>query len=181
MYRSLEDSGRRLPFHQGRVLTISHSANLVSLLGLQPSELVEANYPEFNLLKLNFPNDSFDFILSDQVLEHVRGNPQTAIDESHRVLKPGGIAVHTTCFINPIHDEPHDYWRFTPEALRFLHESWTETIEVGAWGNRQVWSLVDLDGMRYTKVPLTSWHPLYRIAVKNEWRWPIVTWVIARK
>jgi 2-polyprenyl-3-methyl-5-hydroxy-6-metoxy-1,4-benzoquinol methylase len=45
-------------------------------------------------------------VVSDQVLEHVVGDPQTAIDETLRVLRPGGIVIHTTCFMNPIHGAP---------------------------------------------------------------------------
>ena len=107
-------SGRLLPHRSGRVLSISHSENLATLLGLQPTEVVEASYPAHNILSLDFEDTSYDFILSDQVLEHVEGNPQQAIDECHRILKPGGIAVHTTCFINPVHKVPNDFWRFTP-------------------------------------------------------------------
>jgi len=38
---------------------------------------------------LPFPNNTFDVILSHQVLEHVE-NPAAVICEAHRVLKPGG-------------------------------------------------------------------------------------------
>src|SRR5688572_31467051 len=113
MYRRLTSIGDTLPFRTGRVLSISRSTNLVGLLGLRPSEIVEADYPAFNILSLELPSESFDFVLSDQVLEHIEGSPQQAIDECLRVLKPGGIAIHTTCFINPIHGSPKDFWRFT--------------------------------------------------------------------
>lgn len=180
MYDELRRLGAQLPTHSGRVLAISHSANLAELLGIEPTEVVTANYPEFDFLRLALPDESFDFVLSDQVLEHVEGNPQHAIDESHRVLRPGGVAIHTTCFINPVHGAPKDFWRFTPGALALLHKGWSDIIAVGGWGNQPVWSVVR-DGLRYTGVPHARWHPLHRIAVKNDPRWPIVTWVIARK
>lgn len=43
-----------------------------------------------NAEKLPFKNDSFDYILSLQVLEHVQ-NVKLAIEEMTRVLRPGGI------------------------------------------------------------------------------------------
>jgi hypothetical protein len=33
------------------------------------------------------------------------------------VLKPGGLAIHTTCFINPIHEAPTRY-------TAVLHATW---------------------------------------------------------
>jgi SAM-dependent methyltransferase len=180
MYDRLRSVGPRLPAGNGRVLSISHSENLVDLVGLEPTEIVPADYPEHDFLSLAFEDESFDYVLSDQVLEHVEGNPQQAIDESYRVLTPGGIAIHTTCFINPVHGAPKDFWRFTPDALSLLHANWREIIEVGGWGNFQVWLLVQ-DGMRFAGVPHARWHPLHKLAVRNDPSWPIVTWIVARK
>jgi SAM-dependent methyltransferase len=180
MYNRLQAIGPRLPHRDGRVLAVSRSSNVTEILGLTPSEIVPADYPEHNMLSLKFPDNSFDYVISDQVLEHVEGPPQDAIDECRRVLKPGGIAVHTTCFINPIHEAPADYWRFTPFALKHLHRDWSEIIEVDGWGNFGVW-IAELDGMRYTAVPTAKWHPFHKLAMKNDPDWPIVTWVIARK
>jgi SAM-dependent methyltransferase len=180
MYDRLKSLNPKFPYKNGRVLSISHSANLADLIGLQPSEVVSADYPEHNILSLDFPDSSFDYVLSDQVLEHVEGDPYKAISECHRVLRPGGIALHTTCFINPVHGVPKDFWRFTPDALSLLHQEWSQIIEVGGWGNFQVWSVVQ-DGMRFVGVPHAKWHPLHKIAMNNDPLWPIVTWVAAKK
>ncbi|MBS0547877.1 MAG: methyltransferase domain-containing protein [Proteobacteria bacterium] len=180
MYNRLKEVGRTLPNRTGRVLSISRSANVCEILELNPSEIVEADYPEHNMLSLKFPDESFDYVISDQVLEHVEGPPHAAVEESRRVLKPGGVAIHTTCFINPIHEAPADYWRFSPFALKHLHRNWSETIEVGGWGNFDIW-IAELDGVRYTSVPHAKWHPFHKLAMKNDPNWPIVTWVIARK
>jgi SAM-dependent methyltransferase len=180
MYNHLEKLGRKLQFNAGLTLSVSHSDRLASVLGIEASEVVLADYPEHNLLSLNFPDSSFDYLLSDQVLEHVEGDPYQAIRECHRVLRPGGISILTTCFINPIHSCPKDFWRFTPDALSLLHQDWSEIIEVGGWGNLAVWSVVE-DGLRFEGVPNAPWHPLHRIAMHNDPLWPIVTWIIARK
>jgi len=42
---------------------------------------------------LPFANDTFDFVFSDQVLEHVRDH-ERAFAEIARVLKPGAISLH---------------------------------------------------------------------------------------
>lgn len=180
MYDHLRKIGKTLANRDGRVLSISHSENLAPLLGLTPSEIVAANHPEYNILALPFPDNAFDYVLSDQVLEHIEGDPFQAIKECHRILKPGGIAVHTTCFINPIHASPSDFWRFTPDALTLLHRDYSRVLEAGGWGNRYVWEIVE-DGMRWRGVPPVKWHPMYRIAMRNDPAWPISTWVIARK
>lgn len=180
MYKRLGEIGEGFPNRIGRVLSISHSRKLCDILGLQPTEVVEANYPERNILSLNFSDGAYDFVLSDQVLEHVEGDPQQAVNESRRVLRPGGIVVHTTCFINPIHGVPKDFWRFTPDALSLLCREFTEILECGGWGNFEAWLLIR-DGLRWDGIPHAPWHPLHRIAMKNDPMWPIVTWVVARK
>jgi SAM-dependent methyltransferase len=178
MYQRLSEL--ELPMRSGRVLSISDSENLASLLRIKATEIVPANYPEHNILALRLPDSSFDFVLSDQVLEHVEGDPQTAINECWRVLRSGGIAVHTTCFINPVHGAPKDFWRFTPEALRLLHLQWSEILECGGWGNFDVWDVV-AEGMRFVGIPHAKWHPLHKIATRNDPLWPISVWVVARK
>jgi len=52
-------------------------------------------------------------------LEHVE-YPHRALAEAHRVLADRGIVLMTSVMRFPIHEHPHDYWRFTPEAFRSL-------------------------------------------------------------
>jgi SAM-dependent methyltransferase len=180
MYERLRKVGIALPKRSGKVLSISHSVNLCDCLGLRPASVTEADYPEHNILSLRFPDESFDFILSDQVLEHVEGNPQRAVDESWRVLRPGGIAVHTTCFINPIHGARTDFWRFSPAALRLMGRNFGRILDCDGWGNFEAWLLIR-NGLRWVGIPHAPWHPLHRIATKNDPEWPIVTWLVAQK
>lgn len=69
-------------------------------------------------------NATFDVVLFTEVLEHLP-EPQRAIDEIFRVLKPGGTLLLTTRFLFPIHDAPHDYFRFTKYGLRHLLRAFT--------------------------------------------------------
>jgi SAM-dependent methyltransferase len=182
MYERLPRIFAKIPERDGfqKVLSISHSRNVCEMVGLGQAEITEANYPQVNILDLPFAEESFDVVVSDQVLEHVEGNPQQAVDETRRVLKPGGVSLHTTCFMYPGHPDPKDFWRFTPAALALLHRDYAEIIEAGGWGNRLA-ILVENLGLRYHRIPEARWHYLNKIARKNDPRWPIMTWVAARK
>ncbi len=72
---------------------------------------------------LPFKDGEFSFVLCTEVLEHVR-NPREAISEMHRVLEPGGTLILTTRFVYPLHDTPHDYWRFTRYGMEELFRDW---------------------------------------------------------
>lgn len=180
MYRRLAEALRDWPQKQGRVLSISHSTDLARIVGISTDDVVEVNYPEASILELPLASEDFDFVVADQVLEHVEGDPFKAVDECRRVLRSGGLMIHTTCFINPKHGAPYDFWRFTPEALSLLCREFSKVIEVGGWGNRAVW-LVSAIGLLNEPIPHAAWHPLNRIATANQPEWPIVTWVIAQK
>src|SRR5687768_248852 len=98
MYRALENLLREHVKESGqRCLSVSHSDALAKVLGLSPVEMIQADFPEADLRSLKFEDESFDFVIADQVLEHVEGDPIAAFAESVRVLRPGGFVAHTTC------------------------------------------------------------------------------------
>jgi SAM-dependent methyltransferase len=163
-----------------RVLSISHSGQLAELLGFLPTHVLDAAFPEFNIFQLPFAEGEFDAVVSDQVLEHVEGDPQDAINETFRILKSGGLALHTTCFMNPLHLDPDDFWRFTPNALKLLCQNHGTILDVGGWGNPYVWTYCGL-GLQFEPIPHATWHPAHWLATKNTQSWPIVTWVLVRK
>jgi SAM-dependent methyltransferase len=68
---------------------------------------------------LSFRDGSFEVVLATEVLEHLQ-EPQKAVDEMFRVLKPGGTLLLTTRFLFPLHDAPHDYFRYTRYGLQYL-------------------------------------------------------------
>ena len=180
MYRHFSKYNESRP-PEHRVLTISRSQRLARLLGYTDDQITDVEFPDASILDLPFDDESFDAVMSDQVLEHVEGDPFTAIDESFRVLKPGGIVLHTTCFMTPFHGAPNDdYWRYTPEALELLASRHGEVLDAGGWGNPYVWAYGAL-GLTNQPVPHARWHPIHWIATKNVRRWAIVTWVLARK
>ncbi len=72
---------------------------------------------------LPFKDGEFDLVLCTEVLEHVK-DPKKVISEIGRVLTPGGQVILTTRFVYPLHDAPHDYWRFTKYGLGELFKNW---------------------------------------------------------
>lgn len=69
--------------------------------------------------RLPFADNSFDTVFCSQVLEHVP-EPWLALAEFRRVLKPGGALILSVPHISWLHNEPHDYYRYTRHGLRFL-------------------------------------------------------------
>lgn len=67
--------------------------------------------------QLPFPDEFFDLVLSQEVLEHVR-DPFQAMKEMKRVLKKGGTIYCQVPFIIGYHPGPNDFWRFTKEGIQ---------------------------------------------------------------
>lgn len=64
---------------------------------------------------------SFDSALCTEVLEHLE-EPELAVRECYRLLKPGGFAVYSVPFIWHLHEEPRDFYRFSKYGLKYLFE-----------------------------------------------------------
>lgn len=181
MYRLLTDKLKDLDDPEKLALSISHSEKLVRTLGLNSVRIASLNFPEYNILDLKMDDACADFIVSDQVMEHIGGSPYKAFSESVRVLKPGGILCHTTVFIMPVHGDPIDFWRFSPDGLAELcRANGAEVIEASGWGNREAWSLMHM-GFWGSGIPLDKENPINKIATFNDPRYPIVVWVLGRK
>jgi SAM-dependent methyltransferase len=68
-------------------------------------------------------DQSFDIVLSTQVLEHVP-DPSLYLAECFRVLRSGGHMVLSTHGIMVYHPDPVDYWRWTCAGLeRIVREA----------------------------------------------------------
>lgn len=78
--------------------------------------------------RLPFRDGEFGTVLSTEMLEHVK-DPFQVERELRRVTAPGGLLILTTRFVFPLHDTPHDYWRFTAYGLRELFKEW-EIVEL---------------------------------------------------
>jgi len=181
MYKALGNALLNLDDQKKSCLAIGGSAAFTKILGLHQTKLSIANYPEYNILDLKFESNIFDFCVSDQVLEHVEGDPFLAFSETARVIKPGGYVCHTTCFINKVHGVPKDFWRFTLDSLSLLASKSGLDVEIlGGWGNRDAMALIESQ-YRFKPIPDDPKNPIYQLAMQNEIDWPITVWVLARK
>lgn len=67
-------------------------------------------------------DNSIDGIICTQVLGDI-WDVQKAVGEMCRVLKPNGLLLITESLNNELHDEPHDFWRYTPHSFKKLLET----------------------------------------------------------
>jgi len=67
------------------------------------------------------PADTYDVVVSGQVLEHVR-KPWVWIKEVARVCRPGGNVITISPISWPYHAAPFDCWRAYPEGMRALYD-----------------------------------------------------------
>ena len=146
------------------------------------ARITEADYPNVTMLELPYADNSFDYVICDQVLEHIEGDPQQAIDEAHRVLRPGGTLIAATVFIHPKHYGPKDMWRFSPDALRYLCRNFSEVIQCEGWGNRWIHILFFLyDRARDWEVPKRRLSLAHYLSQKNDTAYPLATWIVVKK
>jgi len=113
-----------------------------------------------DLHNIDLPSQSAGTALCVETLEHVE-YPTRALEEIHRILKPDGIAVISSTMFFPIHNYPHDYWRFTPEAFRSVLKPFTHSF-VGFAGNRDLPHTVVGIGFKGNCPPLRDFEEMYR-------------------
>ena len=74
---------------------------------------------------LPFRDEVFDRVFAFNVFEHLR-QPSLAAREIHRVLKPGGLLMLHTAFLQPLHEAPHHYFNATEYGVR----EWFRDFEI---------------------------------------------------
>ncbi|TPG38256.1 methyltransferase domain-containing protein [Sphingomonas koreensis] len=181
MYHALRRDIGAIVNMSDSALSISHSEPLVEFLAPNAA-ISRADYPEYNVLDLTLPDGEFPLVVSDQILEHVEGDPAQAMAEMIRVTAPGGVTVVTTCFINPVHGAPKDFWRFTPDALALLAKRVAPSSEIlciGQWGNYYLHMLYGLGLSSRSVRP--GRNLLTKLANYNQANWPISTWIVLRR
>jgi SAM-dependent methyltransferase len=68
---------------------------------------------------LPFEDNYADTVVSFQVMEHLP-EPLLFLQESFRILKSDGAILITVPFMWHVHEEPHDYFRYTKYGLEYM-------------------------------------------------------------
>lgn len=87
-----------------------------------PSSFHQVNVEVFaSAESLPFKSGLFDTVLCTELIEHLR-HPADAMSEMSRVLKPGGHLILSAPFVHEVHEQPFDFFRYTPLGLLALAE-----------------------------------------------------------
>jgi SAM-dependent methyltransferase len=83
---------------------------------------------------------SVDVVLATELMEHLP-SPHNFLIEVSRVLQEDGVLILSVPFMEPIHEEPRDYYRFTPFSLRQLMQEHGFAVRK-LWKKGGWWSVV---------------------------------------
>lgn len=119
----LEKSGLLADMHGKSVLHFAPELRLARrIVDVEPARYVPCDlYPNspnvlrVDMLQMQFDAQSFDLVIASHVLEHV-GDDLRALNEIHRVLKPGGYAILQTPYSARLHHTWQDPGIDTDEA-----------------------------------------------------------------
>jgi SAM-dependent methyltransferase len=90
--------------------------------------------------RLPFDDRTFDTVINIQVLEHTP-RPGNLVREMARVLKDDGLLMLSAPFQFRLHEQPNDFFRYSPHGLKVLcADAGLEIVEVHNQGS--LWSVV---------------------------------------
>lgn len=89
-------------------------------------------YPNSGEYSFTVPDDSYDVVVSGQVIEHVK-RPWRWIPELARIARPGGLVITIAPVSWVYHEAPVDCWRIFPEGMKALYEDASLEVLVSSW------------------------------------------------
>lgn len=124
-------------------------------------------------LAMPIGNEKVDTVIATEVLEHCP-HPDRVLKEIIRVLKPNGLFFFTVPFLWPLHDVPHDEYRYTPFALhRLLREAGFSDIRIKPLGGWDA-SLAQMIGLWARRRPMSEWKRKCVLSIAV----PIMRWLL---
>ena len=139
------------PYARGRMLDIGcglrpyqniFSEVTTSYIGMDYPTAREKARPDLiaDALALPIAGGSIDTTLATELMEHLP-DPNQFLKQIATVLRPSGTFIFSVPFMEPLHEEPRDYFRFTPYSLRaMLTQHGFEVQNIAAKGGW--WSVV---------------------------------------
>lgn len=113
---------------------------------------------------LPFGDEHFDTIILSDVLEHIP-RPERLWDEMGRILAKRGRLIMSVPFYYWLHEQPHDYYRYTEFALRrFVDHSGLKLLQLDSLGGAAE-VMTDIFAKNVIRVPLLG-RPL---ALFSQW------------
>lgn len=176
-YKSIENTVKKFN-PKGIGLTIADWRPVIFSM-MKDVTFYNLRYPEYDIMDMHkVPDNSVDVFYSEMILEHIK-YPQKAIDETYRILKPGGLGIHTTVFIMPYHPSPIDLYRFSPALLEQMHEGYSKICTGGNGNWRSLLALL----IRFTRFPVKypDGNLMSALLKGNNPKYMITTWVVAQK
>ncbi len=112
-------------------LTIATGDQMARYISLaqRPFDHIDPNYvvlnpengdPFIEDLPYTYQN-TFGTAVCLNVIEHVQ-NPFRVFAALYQIMKPDCLLIIETVFSFPYHPSPNDFWRYTPDCLRYLSE-----------------------------------------------------------
>ncbi len=112
--------------------------------------------------RVPLPDGAVDGVVVQAVLEHVL-DPWRVAAEIHRVLRPDGLVYADTPFLQPVHEGPYDFTRFTESGHRWLFRDFA-LLESGVVAGPGAQFASSLAQVARSVVPLRGVGPLVRFA-----------------
>lgn len=129
---------------------------------------------------------SVDLVLFTEVLEHIK-EPDHALREINRVLKPEGKLIMTTPFAWLIHEAPNDFYRYTRFGLEYLLKSsgfYKINIEASNNFHYTVFQLLNINlrsKIFFPMVLLFNLLGLFFKKISNNYNFPLIYYATAYK
>jgi SAM-dependent methyltransferase len=106
-----------------RPYQILFNDRVTSYIGIDWPASAENARPDIisDALFLPILSDRADTVLATELIEHLP-DPDRFIAEVVRILRRNGALILSVPFLEPLHEEPRDYYRLTPHGLRVVLE-----------------------------------------------------------